>query len=84
MLDEEAAAHLDATVGDAGGGFGIRGAGGQTYGANRTFQGDMRQVGYGDRGGPSRFFFRGTRSEALAWLRTLVTPPGGVCWDPFA
>ena len=56
-LDEDAAAELDAQAGERGGGYGVRGGGGQTYGSNRTFQGDLRTVGYGDKGGPSRFFF---------------------------
>lgn len=48
---------LDEQSGDRGGGYGRRGTGGQTYGSNRTFQGDMREVGYGDSGGASRFFY---------------------------
>jgi len=69
LLDEEAAAMLDAQVGDAGGGFGIRGGlrrSADDYGLNATGE----TVGYGDRGGPSRFFYtaKASRSEREAGL----------------
>lgn len=61
-LDEEAAALLDAQAGERGGGFGIRGAkhGGITWGQDGSLsRADHvgRHVGFGDSGGPSRFFY---------------------------
>lgn len=74
LLDEEAAALLDATVGDAGGGFGANtGRPANVYG---TYAGlDGGTIGYGDRGGPSRFFYtaKASRSEREAGLEDL--PP---------
>jgi site-specific DNA-methyltransferase (adenine-specific) len=74
LLDEESAALLDVQTGERGGGFGARGGGGETYGSNRTFQGDMREVGYGDTGGASRFFYtaKASRSEREAGLEHLL------------
>lgn len=69
-LDEAAAVLLDAAAGDRGGGFGVRGGGGAVDGTARTFQGDGQAVGYGDSGGPSRFFYcaKASRSEREAGL----------------
>ncbi len=50
---------LDEQAGERGGGFGVRGGGGWVYRPEASFRGDMRVVGFGDSGGPSRFFFCG-------------------------
>ena len=69
LLDEEAAALLDEQSGDAGGGFGVRGRGGNTYANGNGFANTLgevgQQVGYGDTGGASRFFYvaKASRSE---------------------
>jgi site-specific DNA-methyltransferase (adenine-specific) len=69
LLDEEAAAMLDEQSGDAGGGFGRRGKlnGGAT---KWGFDGVGQEVGYGDTGGASRFFYvaKASRSERNAGL----------------
>ena len=67
VLDEEMARRLDEQSGEAGGGTGrsTRGGGNggdwnptdRTEGAGQTVRGDGREVGYGDMGGASRFFF---------------------------
>lgn len=72
ILDEEAGAMLDAQAGERGGGFGVSGgdpAGHGIYGGGFP-RGDMRTVGYGDSGGPSRFFYcpKASRSERDAGL----------------
>jgi len=68
LLDEEAAALLDEQSGDAGGGFGVRGRGGKTYGNGNGFANTLsevgQQVGYGDTGGASRFFYVAKASRA--------------------
>lgn len=66
IADAEAAVIIDAESGDRGGGYGVRGAGGRTYGEARSFQGDGRTVGYGDAGGASRFFFTPETDDRLA------------------
>jgi site-specific DNA-methyltransferase (adenine-specific) len=62
-------AMLDAQSGERGGGFGKRGQlnGGAT---KWVFDGHGQTVGYGDRGGPSRFFYtaKASRSERNAGL----------------
>jgi len=70
LLDEAAAAMLDEQSGEAGGGFGKRGQlnGGAT---KWGFNGLGQEVGYGDRGGASRFFYvakasRAERNKGLA------------------
>lgn len=60
LLDEEAAAVLDDQAGERGGGFGVRGRGGSVYqegGYSATLKEVGQTVGYGDSGGPSRFFY---------------------------
>lgn len=66
ILDEDSARMIDEQAGSRGGGYGVRG------GANRT-DGDIfsglgatgEVVGYGDSGGPSRFFYcpKASKSE---------------------
>jgi hypothetical protein len=61
ILDESQAAELDRQSGQAGGGFGVRGTGGQTYANGKGFANTLAEtgqsVGYGDSGGASRFFY---------------------------
>ena len=61
ILDESQAAELDRQSGQAGGGFGVRGTGGQTYANGKGFTNTLAEtgqtVGYGDTGGASRFFY---------------------------
>ena len=67
VLDESQAEALDEQSGEAGGGTGrsTRGGGNggdwnptdRTEGAGQTVRGDGREVGYGDMGGASRFFY---------------------------
>ena len=60
LLDDEAAAVLDAHTGNVGGGFGVRGRGGDVYkdgGYSATLKEVGQVVGYGDSGGASRFFY---------------------------
>lgn len=63
LLDEAAAALLDEQSGEAGGGFGKRGKlnGGATQWG---FNGSGQEVGYGDSGGASRFFYVAKASRA--------------------
>lgn len=73
ILDEEAAAILDEEVGDRGGGFGVRWqASPGIYGGGAGYQlAEIGQrFGFGDRGGPSRFFYtaKASRSEREAGL----------------
>jgi site-specific DNA-methyltransferase (adenine-specific) len=69
-FDEAAAAMLDAQSGERGGGFGVRGAGREpnTYGGGKGYAGTLaetgQQVGYGDTGGASRFFYTAKASRA--------------------
>lgn len=78
LLDEAAAALLDEQSGDAGGGFGVRGRGGKTYGNGNGFANTLsevgQQVGYGDTGGASRFFYvaKASRSERNKGLERLT------------
>lgn len=58
ILDEAAGEALDAQAGDRGGGYGVRGASSHIYGGGKGFTGATGdRVGYGDEGGPSRFFY---------------------------
>jgi len=61
ILDEHTAELLDEQSGKAGGGFGVRGPGGQTYASGKGFANTLSEtgqtVGYGDTGGASRFFY---------------------------
>jgi len=61
ILDEHTAGLLDEQSGKAGGGFGVRGKGGQTYASGKGFANTLSEtgqtVGYGDTGGASRFFY---------------------------
>jgi site-specific DNA-methyltransferase (adenine-specific) len=76
ILDEDAAAALDAQSGERGGGYGVRGKSpsGRTYangaGYANTLQVTGQIVGYGDSGGASRFFYtaKASRSEREAGL----------------
>ena len=80
LLDEEAAAMLDEQSGDVGGGFGIRGRGGVTYANGNGFANTLnevgQQVGYGDTGGASRFFYvaKASRSERNDGLGRNIHP----------
>ncbi len=71
---------------------------GPTYGKENRPAGSV-MVGYGDEGSAARFFFSskagaidrfGSRHptvkpvELMKWLVQLVTPPNGICLDPFA
>jgi site-specific DNA-methyltransferase (adenine-specific) len=87
LLDEEAAALLDEQSGNAGGGFGIRGRGGVTYANGNGFANTLnevgQQVGYGDSGGASRFFYvakaaRAERNFGLDGFSTEVAGTGAL------
>lgn len=89
---------LDEQAGNRGGGFGTNtGRPAGVYGDYAGLDGGV--VGYGDAGGPSRFFYTSKASTAerdgsrhptvkprdlMRWLVRLVTPAGGVVLDPFA
>jgi hypothetical protein len=85
ILDDEAAALLDAQSGERKGS-----KPGTIYKtprrANPIYNGGgvhdgvelQREFGYGDTGGASRFYQRAnSRAEVLEWLTKLITPPGG-------
>lgn len=87
-----------AVFGDKGGGFGKRGAGGQ-HGMYSPIGGTMQEVGFGDAGNASRFFYQAKASKhdradsrhptvkplaLMRYLCKLITPPGGTILDPFA
>lgn len=91
ILDEESAAMLDEQTGIQKSGISVqRNGGGQVFGSARTFSnydgGLVRpDVGYGDTGGASRFFYtaKAARSEREAGLDAIPrrvtntdTPPG--------
>jgi DNA modification methylase len=101
-VDECPVRQLDAQAGERGGGYGVRGKGRRTYNAACDLSLDNatgQTVGYGDAGGPSRFFYCAKASRAdrgagnthptvkphelMRWLVRLVTPPGGAVLDPF-
>ena len=99
VLDEEAAAELDAQTGESTSRIGKprAGASGDGWGMTKT------GAEYADSGGASRFFYTAKASSAereledgsrsthptvkptdlMRWLVRLVTPPGGVVLDPF-
>jgi site-specific DNA-methyltransferase (adenine-specific) len=65
VLDEQAAAMLDAQSGKRGGGFGVRGASSRIYGGGNGFTDATGEaVGYGDTGGASRFFYTAKASRS--------------------
>ena len=71
VLDEDAAALVDAQSGERGGGFGVRGASTRIYGNGKGLTDATGEaVGYGDTGGASRFFYcaKASRSEHEAGL----------------
>jgi DNA modification methylase len=61
ILGEDAAADLDDTVGERGKSTGTRGRGGDVYADGAGYANTLAEVGqsvgYGDSGGPSRFFY---------------------------
>jgi site-specific DNA-methyltransferase (adenine-specific) len=67
ILDEHAAAIVDEQSGDAGGGFATRGGGGSVYGGGKGYAGTStetgQEIGYGDSGGASRFFYNAKASK---------------------
>ena len=83
---------------DAGGGFGVRGGRPTAVVGDYGMKGTMEEVGYGDSGSASRFFYcaKADASERrnskhptikpvslMRYLVRLVTPPGGLVLDPF-
>lgn len=98
VLDESAAAILDAEAGERGGGYGVNtGKPANVYGDYAGLGGEV--IGYGDSGGPSRFCYTAKASTAerdgathptikpqdvMRWCIRLLAPPGGVVLDPFA
>lgn len=93
VLDEDAARMLDEQSGDAGEGFGVRGAGPTDGRSSFALPGQGQVVGYGDSGGASRFFYTAKASRAdrgednthptvkpsdlMAWLCRLTATPTG-------
>lgn len=102
ILDEEAAKALDAQSGDLGKSQG--GGMNRSSKARSSYAWDghekVKEVGYGDSGGASRFFYIAKSSKKdrgegnihptckpttlMAYLCRLITPPGGLVLDPFA
>jgi site-specific DNA-methyltransferase (adenine-specific) len=99
VLDQDAAARLDAEVGELPAGVAVQrnGGGASIWGAPNT-RGAAPDQGFGDTGGPSRFFYTAKAGAAerdgathptvkpldlMRWLVRLVTPPGGLVLDPF-
>jgi hypothetical protein len=80
LLDDEAAAMLDAQAGTRGGGFGVRG-GQRPDGYGMGGHGEV--VGYGDSGGPSRFYYvaKASRSEREAGLEAIEKANGNKWTD---
>ncbi|HKY60036.1 MAG TPA: site-specific DNA-methyltransferase [Gemmatimonadota bacterium] len=99
IFDEEAASLLDAEVGERPAGVAVRHrSGGNTFGGDSR-KPPLEDMGYGDTGGPSRFFYtakagaderEGSKHPTvkplalMRWLVRLVTPPGGLVLEPFA
>lgn len=102
VVDPDAAAAIDAHAGERSTSSGriARNAdadGRHSYG---TFAGGVDGVGYGDYGGPARFYYCAKAAPAergdgndhptvkpldlMRWLVRLVVPAGGVVLDPFA
>lgn len=95
VLDKRAAEMLDEAVGER------PGASSNSTGKTAAFttpESFGTMPGYGDTGGPSRFFYTAKASTAerdgtthptvkprdlMRWLVRLVTPPGGLVLDPF-
>lgn len=100
LLDEDAAALLDEQSGPSVSGVAVQRNGGGQRSYSGSTAGPRPDVGYGDSGGASRFFYvaKASRSERgegndhptvkplalMAWLVKLITPPGGRILDPFA
>lgn len=102
VLDPEAATALDRQSGERSsqGGAAFHGSGYEGGWNDPTKLADRRELGYGDTGGASRFFYCAKASKAdrgagnthptvkpvelMRWLVRLVTPPGGTVLDPFA
>jgi len=103
ILDEQAGAMLDEQAG------GRPSRGGMAFSVRNIYGGqdslsyandDRREIGFGDTGGASRFFYCPKASKAergegnthptvkpialMRYLCRLVTPPGGTVLDPFA
>jgi site-specific DNA-methyltransferase (adenine-specific) len=80
-LDEEAAAMLDEQAGERGGGFGINTQNRGVYGNGSS--GDRGIIGFGDSGGPSRFFYtaKASRSEREAGCEHLLARSGAEAVD---
>lgn len=83
---------------EAGGGYGVRGAGREVYGGGLDAK-TGQTVGFGDSGSAARFFYSAKADvedrigskhptvkpiDLMRYLVRLVTPPGGVVLDPFA
>lgn len=83
---------------EAGGGFGVRGAGRSILGSGLDRE-TGQTVGFGDCGSAARFFYSAKADaddrigskhptvkpvDLMEWLCRLVTPPGGMILDPFA
>jgi len=104
ILDEEAAAMLDEQSGESVSSGGSRsmsgGLGKNIYGKYDQTKTPLRQVGLGDSGGASRFFYTAKASKAdrghgnthptvkpqavIKYLMQLVTRSGSVVLDPFS
>lgn len=98
VLDEAAAARLDAQSGERPAGVAVRHrSGGKTFGGD-TLKPPMADVSYGDTGGASRFFYTAKADredrdgskhptvkpqDLMRWLIRLVAPPGATLLDPF-
>jgi site-specific DNA-methyltransferase (adenine-specific) len=102
-LDETAAEMLDEQSGElgrsSGGGMNRDSKGGRNAYAPGINRLKKRNVGHGDTGGASRFFYVAKASKSdrgegnthptvkstalMRWLCRLVTPPGGIVLDPF-
>jgi len=83
LLDEDAAALLDAMSGERGGGYGVRGKSpnGRTYAGGKGFANTLAEtgqvVGYGDSGGASRFFFVAPSDDICLICNGTYTPKTG-------
>lgn len=76
LLDEAAARLLDEQAGERGGGFGVRGKGRSILGEGGSLDRETGQtVGFGDSGGPSRFFYTSKASGEDRGHRDLPALP---------